>query len=62
ADIIQRLPFDVNLFAVQNIGWVLTRDVYPGLTERAEDGDRDADEAAVQYRHLAENLFHFQPL
>lgn len=60
--IVHRLPFDVNLFVVQNIGWELTRDVYPGLAERAEKGERDAAAAADHYRALAEELFHFLPL
>jgi alpha-amylase/alpha-mannosidase (GH57 family) len=61
-DIVHRVPFDVNLFEVQNIGWGLTRDVYPGLAERADSGDREAAAAADHYRVLAEELFHFQPL
>ena len=60
--IVHRVPFDVNLFVVQNIGWDLTRDVYPELAERAEKGERDAAAAADHYRALAEELFHFQPL
>jgi len=60
--IVHRVPFDVNLFAVQNIGWELTRDVYPGLVERCDQGDEQTAAAVEHYRALAEDLFHFQPL
>jgi hypothetical protein len=61
-EIVHRVPFDVNLFVVQNIGWELTRDVYPGLVERCDQGDEQAAAAVAHYRALAEDLFHFQPL
>jgi hypothetical protein len=60
-ELVHRVPFEVNLFEVQNIGWDLTRDAYPGLLDRAAR-DEQADEAAGHYRYLAEDLFHFQPL
>ncbi len=62
AQLVRKVPFEVNLFEVQNIGWVLTRDEYPRLLERSESGDTKAAEAADHYRALATELFNFQPL
>jgi alpha-amylase/alpha-mannosidase (GH57 family) len=48
ADLIEALPFDVNLWKTQNVFYELLNTVYPALKDRLDDGD----EAAGRWTNL----------
>jgi hypothetical protein len=50
------LPFEVNLWEVQNTYFLMKRDVLPGFRERAEAGDVDARAWTETFRALGEQL------
>jgi alpha-amylase/alpha-mannosidase (GH57 family) len=55
-DIARSLPFDVNLWTVQNISYGLLKSVFENYEKRAEEGDEPAKAWATHFRVLAEKL------
>jgi hypothetical protein len=50
------LPFEVNLWRVQNVYYELLHSKYPEFKKRAERGDKLADEWASAFIRLGEQL------
>ncbi|WP_334110305.1 DUF3536 domain-containing protein [Thermodesulfitimonas autotrophica] len=55
-DLVRFFPFEVNLWAVQNIYYDLLQNVYPALREKGAKGDSQAQELVAHYDNLGENL------
>jgi hypothetical protein len=55
-EIVKTLPFQVNLWKVQNICYEVCKTVCPGLRGSAEQGDNEAIEWISCFRVLCENL------
>ncbi|HLI30436.1 MAG TPA: DUF3536 domain-containing protein [Terriglobia bacterium] len=56
AGLIKSLPFEVNLWKVQNITYELLQTAYREFQKRADGGDQDAKVWVEQYKTLAEKL------
>ncbi len=52
----QSLPFEINLWAVQNLFYDAVQDVFPQVRARAEQGDEGAGNWVEQFRALGETL------
>ncbi len=50
------LPFEINLWAVQNLYYDAVQDIYPEARARAEQGDEDARNWVEQFRALGATL------
>jgi alpha-amylase/alpha-mannosidase (GH57 family) len=56
ASLAHSLPFEVNLWAVQNVYYDILRSVYPEVRAKAEHGDEEAGNWVDQYRDLGKAL------
>ena len=56
ADLASSLPFEVDLWKVQNIFYALKENVYPGVRARATDGYPAEQEWADAFNALARSL------
>lgn len=54
--ILDSLPFEVDLWKVQNLFHQILRDTYPELRRRAEEGDATAEEWTAQFAAIGERL------
>jgi hypothetical protein len=52
----RRLPFELNLWTVQNIVYDILQRVYPGALLRAEGGEKESEAWVVIFRRLCEKL------
>ena len=50
------LPFEINLWAVQNLYYDAVQDIYPDVRARAEQGEEDARNWVEQFRALGATL------
>jgi len=50
------LPFEINLWAAQNLYYDAVQDIYPEARARAEQGDEDARNWVEQFRALGTTL------
>ena len=55
-NLLRSLPFQVNLWKVQNVCYDILQSTYPHLTTKAEQGDETAREWINQFRALGEKL------
>lgn len=56
AQLARSLPFEVNIWKIQNICYEILQSVYPGRREKAEAGDEAAKDWVSHFRLLAESL------
>jgi len=54
--LVRGLPFDVNLWEIQNVCYHIVKTVYPELRIRAEQGDADARAWVAHFRSLCQKL------
>jgi alpha-amylase/alpha-mannosidase (GH57 family) len=55
-EIVHSLPFEVNLWEIQNICYKVKRSHFPEALSRAEKGDEDASKWLVSFKELGEKL------
>lgn len=55
-DLLALLPFDVDLWTIQNVFYKCMRSVYPEVISRAERGNPEATNWVAQFRPMAEKL------
>jgi hypothetical protein len=55
-EMLKTLPFQVMLWAVQNVGYDLLQSTYPEMVDRAETGDEEAAAWVKDFRTIAEML------
>jgi alpha-amylase/alpha-mannosidase (GH57 family) len=54
--IVKEIPFEVNLWKVQNIIFGLLKNVFPGMQEKAGRGDAEAGRWVEEFRSLCDKL------
>jgi alpha-amylase/alpha-mannosidase (GH57 family) len=52
----QSVPFEVNMWKVQNIYWAMLQTAYPDFKARAQQGDKAAEEWVKDFTNLGEHL------
>jgi hypothetical protein len=52
----RRLPFEINLWTVQNIAYDILQKIYPGALLRADGGEKEAESWVRNFGRLCEKL------
>ena len=53
---LEDMPFEINLWTIQNVCYELLETAYPALKAKADQGEEEAGEWVDRFSHMAETL------